>query len=228
MALSASQLAQVVPEDVEADHEHRRDDELPEELVDEDERGDHGQPDVGAAHQVHQAAPEAGLYEGEESDAEDQHGDQMLPFEERYGDEANDHEAHAYGSPGLGHAADPELVFGGWRVGAQDVGAGGVAFPVLQAPGVLQERFGDGLVGGEPGPEAIDLPGELGYPSGTPRAGGVEVGPAAHRREPGAELLELAAFLVDLGPQMLAPRDDVFPLFEDGPYRLGRGRYFVQ
>src|SRR5918993_3210201 len=27
---------------------------------------------------------------------------------------------------------------------------------------------------------------------------------------------------------MLAPRDDVSPLFEDGLYRLGRGRYFVQ
>src|SRR5215204_5898334 len=93
---SSSDLTQVVPEHVEADYEHGRDDELPEELVDEDERGDHGQPDVGAAHQVHQAAPEAGLHEGEESDAENQHGDQVLPLEERYGDEANDHEAHAY------------------------------------------------------------------------------------------------------------------------------------
>src|SRR3954467_9351653 len=124
----ASELAQVVAEHVEAydehgraarrheqpdDDEHGRDDERPEELVDEDERGYHGQPDVGAAHQVHQAAPEAGLHEGEEGDAEDEHGDQVLPLEERYGDEADDHEAHAYCGPGLGHAADPELVFGG-------------------------------------------------------------------------------------------------------------------
>src|SRR5919112_3680103 len=222
MALFTSQLTQVVPEYVEADHEHRRDDERPEELVDEDERGYHGQPDVGAAHQVHQAAPEAGLHEGEEGDAEDEHGDQVLPLEDRYGDVADDHEAHAYCGPGLGHAADPELVFGGWRVGAPDVGAGGVALAVPQAPGVLQQRFGDGLVGGESGLEAVDLSGELGRPVGALRAGSVEVGPAAHRREPRAELLELAALLVDLGSQRLAPRDDVFPLSEDGLYRLGR------
>src|SRR5215218_5569737 len=227
-ALSASQLAQVVPEDVEADDQHGRDYEWPEELVDEDQGGDHGETDVGAAHQVHQAAPEAGLHEGEEGDAEDEHGDQVLPLEERYGDEANDHEAHAYGGPRLGHATEPELVFGGGRVGTPDVGAGRVALAVTQAPGVLQERLGDGLVGGEPGPEAVDLPGEHGCPVGALRAGSVEVGPAAHRREPGAELLELAALLVDLGPQRLAPRDDIFPLFEDGLYRLAGGKHLVE
>src|SRR5215210_3382101 len=108
----------------------------------------------------------------------------MLPLEKRDHYEAYDHEAYAYGCPGLGHAAYPELVFGGGPVGAHDVGARGIPLPRLETLGVLYERGTDGLVGGEFGPQAIDLPGEPGDAVGPLRAGPVEVGSATHRREP--------------------------------------------
>src|SRR5215208_6724807 len=122
---SSSDLTQVVPEHVEADYEH----------------GDDGESYVGAADQVDETSPEAGLDEGEEGDAEDEHGDQVFPLEHGYPDEANEHEAHAYGRPGLGHAAHPQLVFGGRPVGAGDVGAGRVTLAGPQSVGVLLERL---------------------------------------------------------------------------------------
>src|SRR5215210_6650834 len=113
---SSPELSQVVPQDVEAHAEHRRNDHLPEELVEEDQRRDHRQPDVDAADQVDEPAPETRLDEREQGDAEDEHGDQVLPLEERDHHEAYEHQAHAHGGPRLGHAAYPQLVLRGRTV----------------------------------------------------------------------------------------------------------------
>src|SRR3712207_9093084 len=94
--------------------------------MDEDQGGDHRQPDVSATDQVDEPPPEASLDEREEGDAEDEHADQVLPLEDGYRDEAYEHKADAGRGPGLGHAADPELVFGGRPVGTGDVRARGV------------------------------------------------------------------------------------------------------
>src|SRR4028118_1536908 len=156
------ELPDVVPEHVEADDEDRRDDELPEELVEQDEGGHRGEAYVRAADEVGEASPEPGLGEGEERDAHDEHRDQVLLLEDGDGDEDDEHEADAHGGPRLGHPAEPELRRGRRPVRPGDVGPRRVPLPGLQPPGVLRERARDGVVRREPRPEPAELPGELG------------------------------------------------------------------
>src|SRR4028118_2174743 len=118
------ELPDVVPEHVEAYDEHRGDDELPEELVEQDERGHGGQAYIRASEEVGEASPEPGLGEGEERDAHDEHGDQVLLLEDGDGDEDDEHEADAHGGPRLGHPAEPELRRGRRPVRPGDGGAG--------------------------------------------------------------------------------------------------------
>src|ERR687893_916760 len=176
-----AQFADVVPEHVEADDEDGRDDELPEELVEQDQRGDRGQAYVRAGDEVDETSPEAGLGEGEEGDADDEHGHQVLLLEDGYGDEDDEHEADAHGGPGLGHPAEPQLRLRGRRVGPGFVGPRRVPLPGLYPAGVPRERACDGLVRGEPGPQAVELLGELRDPPPRIPAPAVQVRPAAHR-----------------------------------------------
>ena len=46
-----SKLSQVLPKDVETNRYYRRDDDLPEEVLEEDQRAHHRQPDVGTAYE---------------------------------------------------------------------------------------------------------------------------------------------------------------------------------
>ena len=69
------------------------------------------------------------------------------------------------------------------------LGAGLVMLSGPQTVSVLGEGLGYGLVRGEFSTQPVQLPGELGDASGPFPVRGVEVGPVAHRRELGAELL---------------------------------------
>src|SRR5215212_405526 len=146
---SSPELSQVVPQDVEAHAEHRRYDHLPEELVEEDQSRDYRQPDVDAADQVDELAPETCLDEREQGDAEDEHGDQMFSLEQRDPHEAYEHQAHAHGRPRLGHAAYPEFVLRGRAVNTGNVGARRVALSGPQTVRIFFERLQDGPVGGQ-------------------------------------------------------------------------------
>src|SRR3954467_260006 len=95
-----SKLSQVIPQDVDAQDHHGSTDDLPEELVGDDQRRHHGESYGRACHQVGQPAAESRLDQQEQGDGAGQGKRQEMPsFVPPHQEEDYEHHSHAGSGP---------------------------------------------------------------------------------------------------------------------------------
>src|SRR5215207_1722437 len=134
-------LSQVLPEDVEANRHHRQDDDLPEEVLEEDQGAHHRQPYVGTAYEFGESPPETSLNEREHGDREDERGKQVLSLIGEDTNERNEHYRHADRSPQLSYPAGASLSLGDGAYPARYMGAGGRTLTISQAFSMIPQRL---------------------------------------------------------------------------------------
>ena len=138
---SSSEFSQVVPQDIDTYYQYYQGDDLPEELIRDDQCCYYSQPNVDAADQVCEPSPKACLQECKQGDAGDQRGVYSLSLEHNDPDEGYQHQSHAYGGLYFGHATGAAFVIRYRMKGTGDVGAGRLSPTSLQLGSVTLKRF---------------------------------------------------------------------------------------
>src|SRR5215211_5437079 len=107
-----SELPQVLPQYVESDTQDRKDYDLPEEVLEEDQGAHDRQRDVDTDYEPGESPPETGLDEGEHGDGQDERGEQVLSLIGEDADERQEHQTDADRSPELRHPTGAGLSLG--------------------------------------------------------------------------------------------------------------------